>query len=139
MQRPPRLARIGSAAKSIAPCRMQLYKIRLKICTVGCDVLQGVAPEAQAIRSTPRHSATAAPQNQANCNAKKFAWWAAMRYAVAALKVPAQPFAPRLQLRFRSRRKINCSLQNALAAKAAWWAAMCYAGLTLKVLTFPFF
>ena len=28
----------------------------------------------------------------------------------------------------RQRRKINCSLQNALVEKAARWAAMCYAG-----------
>jgi len=33
--------------------------------------------------------------------------------------------APRLQPRIRSLRKINCTLQNALAEKAAWWAAVC--------------
>jgi len=30
-------------------------------------------------------------------------------------------------------RKINCTLQNAVAEKAAWWAAGCYAGLAPKV------
>jgi len=36
-------------------------------------------------------------------------------------------------------RKINCSLQDALAEKAAWWAARCYAGLASKSLDFkPF-
>jgi len=39
----------------------------------------------------------------------------------------------------RQRRKINCTLQNALAEKAAWWGAMCYAGLAAKSLDFkPF-
>jgi len=31
-------------------------------------------------------------------------------------------------------RKINCTLQNALAEKAAWWAAGWYAGLVAKSL-----
>jgi len=39
---------------------------------------------------------------------------------------------PRLQLRAQLR-KINCTLQNALAEKAAWWAARWHAGLAPKV------
>jgi len=46
--------------------------------------------------------------------------------------------APQLQLRFRSLRKINCSLQNALVEKGAWWVAGWYAGLALKAQAPPF-
>jgi len=43
---------------------------------VGCEVPRenlglGAKP------ATPHNSASAAPQNQANCIAQKFAWWAA--------------------------------------------------------------
>jgi len=68
--------------------------------------------------SIPLHatnSASAAPQNQANCIAKKFAEKLGEDRIRPSVYSPAQPFAP--QLRHRSLRKINCSLQNALAEK----------------------
>jgi len=69
------------------------------------------------------NTATAAPQNQANCNAQKF--------AVVGCDV-LQGVGRLRQL--HSLRKINCTLQNAVAEKAAWWAARCYAGLVAKSL-----
>jgi len=63
------------------------------------------------VQSLPRLQLRfATPQNQANCNAQKFAWWAAMWHAglvpKSLLKVRAQVQSlPRLQLRFRSSAK----------------------------------
>ena len=37
----------------------------------------------------------------------------------------------------RHHRKINCSLQIAVAAKGAWWAVMCYVKLRLRCKVAP--
>jgi hypothetical protein len=67
------------------------------------------------------NTATAAPQNQlhlANCTRRKIC---VVGCDVARGVLHASNSA------FRSLRKINCSLQNALVEKAVWCVAMCYA------------
>ncbi|MGB7531902.1 MAG: hypothetical protein WA977_02840 [Halobacteriota archaeon] len=46
----------------------------------------------------------------------------------------AKPATPCEDRQFR---KINCTLQNAVAAKAAWWAARWHAGLAPKAPAVP--
>jgi len=72
-------------------------------------------------RSTHSNSAppSAAPQNQANCNAQKFARWGTCNILFRST-IRSTPPTPQPQLR-----KINCTLQNALVEKAAWCVAMC--------------
>jgi len=96
---------------------------------VGCDVLRGIP-----FRSTPHNSASAAPQNQANCNVQKAAWWAARCYARLVLKaLSSNCFATSLLLyRYRITAKSIAPCRMHLQ-KNAWWAAMCYKGLHLKV------
>jgi len=52
--------------------------------------------------------------------------------------VPLRKMLRLLQLRFASQlRKINCTLQIAVAQKFARWAAMCHAGFAPKVPSTP--
>jgi len=88
------------------------------------------------LRRKARHAsntASAAPQNQANCIAKKFARWAAMCYAGFALKALssncfATSLSPRNSASAAPQNQANC-----IAKKFARWVAVCYAGLDLKV------
>jgi len=52
-----------------------------------------------------------------------------LHLSILSLKVCAGHSAPRSATPHPQLRKINCTLQNALAEKAAWWAAEWYAGL----------
>ncbi len=82
-----------------------------------------------------KNSASAAPQNQlqfAECSCRKRCMWVAMCYAglvaksllKVRLRCKACHVEERAAFRLTPLRKINCTLQNALAEKAAWWAAM---------------
>jgi len=55
---------------------------------VGCGVARGVF---YAFQLRCFATASAAPQNQANCNAQKFAWCVAMCYAGLVAKAPTTP------------------------------------------------
>jgi len=106
---------------------------------VGCEVLRGVASKSLLkvkvqVQSLPRRITCSIPLHASNS-----APLPQLRKSIALRKLhspknppkkklgedrirpsvysPAQPFAPLLQLRFRSLRKINCTLQNALAEK----------------------
>jgi hypothetical protein len=124
----PCLARIGSAAKSIAFRKLQSPK-------------KFAWWAAMCYASLPQH-------RKINCTlpnalAEKAAWWAAMCYAGFAskslLKVRLRCKAGHAEERaaFRSTpptplpplRKINCTLPIAGAQKFPRWAAMCCAGL----------
>jgi len=82
--------RIRITAKSIAPCR--------KSCVVGCEVLSGVGIKSQL-------------KVRLMCKAYHAEERAAFRSTICS--------TPPTPLRYRSLRKINCTLQNALVEKGA--------------------
>jgi len=84
-QRPPPAPPIAAPHSTPATPHPHLRKINCSFAiaiaenfaVVGCGVLRGVL---YAFQLRCFSSASAAPQNQANCNAQKFAWWAARCY-----------------------------------------------------------
>jgi len=94
--------------KGLAP--ESLLKIRFRCKAGHAEERAAFAPRLQLRhRSTAKSSKLQSPKN----SPKKKLGEDRIRPSVYP---PAQPFAPQ-------HRKINCTLQNALAEKAAWWVA----------------
>jgi len=85
------------------------------------------------LHSAPRNSASAAPQNQANCIAEKAARRAALCYAGLASKARSTPTTPHPQPPQNQLHPAECTCRKS-CQKFAWWAAGCYAGFASKSL-----